>query len=139
MLGRLFLELGIYLKEHRLGALYTSPADISWGPDILVQPDIFVVALDEAATGDWSRMRSLPLAIEVLSPSTARYDRFTKRRLYQEVGVPLYWLVDADARHVEVWTPDATFPVIEREKLVWSPDGARRAFETPIPALFGPV
>ena len=52
---------------------------------------------------------------------TTRYDRFTKRRLYQEVGVPLYWVVDPDARQVEVWTPESTAPLLEREKLTWSP------------------
>ena len=50
----------------------TSPADISWGPDVLVQPDVFVVAPDEARTLTWSRVRTLLLVAEVLSPSTAR-------------------------------------------------------------------
>jgi len=90
----------------------TSPADISWGrDDVLVQPDVFVVVtLDEARTGDWSRLRSLLLLIEVLSPSTTRADRFTKRRRYQEAGVPLYWVVDGTEEHVEVWTPDVRVP-----------------------------
>ncbi len=39
------------------------------GPDILVQPDLFVVKTEEARTGDWSRMQTLLLAIEILSPS----------------------------------------------------------------------
>ena len=63
--------------------ILSAPADISWGPDILVQPDLFVVDRTEARTLDWTRMQTLLLAVEVLSPSTARYDRFTKRRLYQ--------------------------------------------------------
>jgi Uma2 family endonuclease len=88
---------------------------------VLVQPDLFVVTPDEARTFDWSRMQDLLLAIEVLSPSTTRYDRFTKRRLYQEVGIPLYWVVDPDARAVEVWTPAATFPQVEREQIPWKP------------------
>ena len=40
------------------------------------------------------------LAVEVLSPSSVRADRFTKRRLYQAQQVPLYWVVDADAGSV---------------------------------------
>ena len=27
--------------------MFTSPADISWGPDTLVQPDVFVVPIEE--------------------------------------------------------------------------------------------
>ena len=102
----------------------TSPADISWGSDSLVQPDLFVVPRAEAATLDWARMRTLVLVAEVLSPSTARHDREQKRRLYQEHWVGAIWLVDPDRRQVEVWTPAARFPTIETERLAWRPDAA---------------
>ena len=49
VLGRLQLALGNYLKSLGLAdALIASPADISWAGDILVQPDLFVVAPTEA-------------------------------------------------------------------------------------------
>jgi Uma2 family endonuclease len=35
-------------------------------------------------------MTALALAVEVLSPSTARADRQVKRRIYREEGVPEY-------------------------------------------------
>ncbi len=106
---------------------------------ILVQPDLFVVDLEEARTMDWSRMQHLQLAVEVLSPSTARYDRFTKRRLYQEVGIPLYWIVDPDAQVVEVWTPEATVPHEEREHIEWVPSGTGAPFELALTELFKPI
>jgi len=136
---RLFLALGKYLEEHPFGALYSSPADISWGPDLLVQPDLFVVDLEQARTGDWRRMQRLLLAIEILSPSTSRFDRFTKRRLYQEVGIPLYWVVDTDQRQVEVWAPQAIAPKIESERLVWQPAGTAQALEIPVLHVFRPL
>jgi Uma2 family endonuclease len=136
---RLVVALGKYLERERIGQLMSSPADISWGEDILVQPDLFVVRIDEARTMDWRRMRHLPLVVEILSPSSTRADRFTKRRLYQEVGVPLYWMVDADAKAVEVWTPSATFPAFERERLVWHPEGAGEPFVLPCAELFRPI
>ena len=139
VLGRLFLELGLYLRTVPAGALYTSPADISWGPDILVQPDLFVVDLLEARTAEWNKMQTLLLAIEVLSPSTSRHDRFTKRRLYQSVGIPLYWVVDAEARLVEVWLPDATLPVLERDRVVWEPQGAGEPFVMSAQPLFDAI
>ena len=52
-------------------------------------------------------MKDLLLVIEVLGPSTLRYDRFTKRRPYQERRIPSYWAVDGEERWVEVWTPAA--------------------------------
>jgi Uma2 family endonuclease len=100
---------------------------------------VFVVALDEARTMDWSFMKSLLLAVEVLSPSSTRADRFTKRRLYQEVGVPVYWVVDADEHFVEVWTPDTKFPHFEREELTWHPAGAQEPLRISLPELFKPL
>jgi Uma2 family endonuclease len=61
-----------------------------------------------------SLMKDLILAVEVLSPSSTRADRFTKRIEYQRQRVPAYWIVDADERVVEVWTPDDTAPRFER-------------------------
>jgi len=135
-LHRLHLALGTYLERERVGQLFTSPADISWGADILVQPDLFVVELAEARTLEWSRMKTLLLAVEVLSPSSARADRFTKRRLYQEQGVGTYWVVDVDAKAVEVWTPDAIFPAVERVQLTWHPAGATEPFRLALAGLF---
>ena len=136
VLIRLVGKLWVYLEAHPVGQLFSSPADISWGPDILVQPDLFVVDPAQAGTLDWSRMQRLLLAVEVLSPSSTRADRFTKRVLYQQVGIPAYWLVDADARAVEVWTPGASFPVVEDETLRWAPDGASAPLELDLGALF---
>ncbi len=137
--GRLFLALGNYLDREPVGVLLGPKGDISWGPDILVQPDLYVVRSDEARSLDWKRMKTLLLVAEVLSPSTSRYDRFTKRRLFQEVGVPLYWIVDPDQRQVEIWTPEATFPVIERERLRWMPEGAEMPCEVELGWVFREV
>jgi Uma2 family endonuclease len=63
-------------------------------------------------------------------------DRFTKRRRYQEAGVPLYWIIDGDERQVEVWTPGDVFPRIERDRLVWQPEGANASFTLPLQELF---
>ena len=127
-----------YLKQFPVGTLFTSPADISWAPDVLVQPDIFVVTASEARALEWSRMRSLLLAIEVLSPATQRYDRFTKRRLYQEYRVGCYWMVSIDERAAEVWSPDATVPRQERERLVWYPAGAAEPLIIPLRDILPP-
>ena len=139
LVARLHLALRSYLRTERMGHALASPADISWAHDTLVQPDVFVVPIDEARTLDWTRLRTLLLVAEVLSPSSARADRFSKRRRYQEAGVPLYWLVDGETLTVDVWTRDAEFPVIERERLVWHPTGATSAFTIELAELFRPI
>jgi Uma2 family endonuclease len=139
LVERLSFALGLYLRRHPVATLLTAPADISWGPDVLVQPDVFVVPLEEARTLSWAGLRTLLLVAEVLSPSSARGDRFIKRLRYREAGVPLYWVVDGDARSVEVWTPADDFPRIERQRLVWDPAGAGEPFELGLEELFRPV
>ena len=41
------------------------------------------------------------LVVEVVSPSSQRYDRVTKLRWYAQLGIPEYWLVDGTARTLE--------------------------------------
>ena len=41
------------------------------------------------------------LVVEVVSPSSRRYDRVVKARWYAEIGVPEYWIVDPESRTVE--------------------------------------
>jgi Uma2 family endonuclease len=110
-----------YLASHDLvRQLLTPPADITLSDDTLVQPDLLVA--DTAAflrSGKWTDVTTLFLVVEVISPSSVRADRTLKRPEYQAYGVPQYWIVDGDQRHVEVWTPDATAPVTLRDRLVW--------------------
>ena len=136
---RLVVALNEYVTTSSTGHVLASPADISWGPDILVQPDVFVASLSEVRTLDWTNVKTLLPAIEVLSHSTARADHFTKRRLFQEIGIPAYWIVDGDERTVEVWTPEQRFPTVERERLVWQPDRERAQFTVELSELFRPL
>ena len=120
VLAELFRVVDRYLSPHGVKDLLWSPADISFSSDTLVQPDLFVGDLGAfRASGKWEDLKVLHLVIEVVSPSSARADRFTKRRLYQEQRVPVYWVVDIDQRQVEVWTPDAQLPNVERSQLTW--------------------
>lgn len=132
---RLGTALGTYCDAAGEVEAMLSPADISWSDDTLVQPDLFVVPRAEAAAGDWRSVRTLLLVIEVLSPGTARHDRFTKRRLYQERRVPILWLVDADAGSVEVWTPDDRRPTVVHDALTWTAPGADAPLTIDVPTL----
>jgi len=136
---RLVRILDPYLQRFPFGHLVVSPADVRWGRDTGVQPDLFVVPKAVARTMDWSQIGELLLVIEVLSPSTRRADRFTKRRRYQEAGVPWYWIVDPEAKAIEVWTPEASFPTIEKTMVVWAPPDAPEPLRLDIAELFRPI
>lgn len=104
-----------------------------------VSPDLWAVRTAEWHAQDWDALTVPLLLAEVLSKSTRRRDRFAKRRAYLDAGVPLYWIVDADAHAVDVWTPGLDFPRVERERLVWHPEGAREPFTYALAELFAPV
>jgi len=137
---RLLETVRAYLRQEPVGLALGSRSDLSWGlRDVLVSPDLFVVPLDEARQLDWLSLRTVLLAAEVLSPSSLRADRFTKRRLYQEHGVPLYWVIDPDAHMVEVWHPADDFPATVRDRLEWRPAGSSGAFILDLGELFRPI
>jgi Uma2 family endonuclease len=128
------------VRSHSLGIALMSPADIEFSPRRLVQPDVFVApATERGRPRDWSDISSLLLAVEVLSPSTARADRQRKRRIYQSEDVPEYWIVDLDARVVERWRPGDERPEILAEVLVWHPQPAARPLSIELEAFFSDV
>jgi Uma2 family endonuclease len=129
-----------YVREHRIGHVLSSPSDLDLGAGQLLQPDLFVVLpVAGRPLRDWADAGVPLLVIEVISPSTARFDRITKRRRYQLSGVPDYWVVDLDARLVEVWTAAAASPLIEDSDLVWRPDLAALPLVIDLPACFSEI
>lgn len=87
-MGGLYRRIYDYLAREPVGVAVISPADVELDRHTLLEPDVFVVPL--GATGrprSWQDAKRLLLAVEVLSPSTARYDRVTKRRKFQRSGV----------------------------------------------------
>jgi len=118
-----------------LAQAFFSRGDVIWGPGEYVQPDLFVVPSAEV-TGDWRDCQTLLLAGEIVSPSSARADRVRKRELYQRRGVATYWVVDPDARVVEVWRPNDSRPEIVTDALRWRVAPEARHLVIDVPTLF---
>ncbi len=140
IVGELYGRLYQYLEPRRREArVVLSPADIRWPGEVLVQPDVFVVPAAELTAQDWSSVRTLLLAVEVVSPSSSRHDRVTKRQVYQRQRVATYWVVDPDARVVEVWHPDDQRPEIVTGVLTWRLPGAAEELRIELEAVFAGV
>jgi Uma2 family endonuclease len=63
----------------------------------LLIPDVLAVRKpDDDAYGDAPAFpaSAVPLAVEVVSPSSTTHDRFTKPALYAEARIPNYWRVE---------------------------------------------
>jgi Uma2 family endonuclease len=134
--AELMWRLDPYVREHRLGRLWTSPADIELDPRTLMQPDVFVTRSRRVKT--WKDALPLRLAIEILSPSTARADRIVKRRRFQRAGIEC-WIVDLKARLVERWLAGDKRPEVAAEKLEWQPEPALPPLVLDLVALFREV
>ncbi|MGH9346058.1 MAG: Uma2 family endonuclease [Vicinamibacterales bacterium] len=104
-LVRRLLEIVLEFTKHAGGEVFNAPFDIVLSDYDVVQPDIIYFSPATAARiRPREHVRFRPdLAIEVLSPSTARIDRGRKRELLARHGLPEYWLADYDARTLEVW------------------------------------
>lgn len=69
---------------------------VRYAPGSFVLPDVAVARAEDCGQ-DGIGVAPL-LVVEVLSPSTRRLDMGEKREIYAALGVPHYWLVDAE-RH----------------------------------------
>jgi Uma2 family endonuclease len=47
------------------------------------------------------------VAVEILSPSSLDRDQYIKRKLYERLGIPEYWVVDAEHGLMTVHRLDA--------------------------------
>jgi Uma2 family endonuclease len=99
----LALSLGLHVVKDNLGEVLTAPLDVRLSEDTAFQPDLIFVSNSRAGIILENWIEGAPdLVVEVSSPSTATYDRATKLPLYAEFGVSEYWLVDSQAKTVEV-------------------------------------
>jgi Uma2 family endonuclease len=98
---------GVMINVHR-GYV---PDVVGFTPDAELNPD-------EAVGG-------APFSVvEVLSPGTSKKDRTDKRRDYAVIGVPIFILIDTDARSMEVYRcENNTYgtPEILKNDDVWQP------------------
>ena len=99
--GGIYTAFVNFLKQNPIGEVY-SDVDVYLG-DKVVAPDVLFIAKERLNIAGELNIQGAPdLVVEVLSPSTARYDRKIKRQLYFANGVKEYWLVDPDQQLVEV-------------------------------------
>ncbi len=103
--GRLFMDLAGWVKDHGLGKVYDAPLDVVLSEYDVVQPDLLYVSRDRLSIIKEANIWGAPdLVVEILSPSTTKWDREIKREVYARFGVRELWLVDPQARSIEVAT-----------------------------------
>lgn len=141
---RIAFELAIllrsYVLHHQLGEVRLGPGAVKLDQATYFEPDVYVVP----GIGGRRPALGLPvtrllLAVEVLSPSSARHDRITKRRCFQKHGVPDYWVIDGEACAIEIWHPHDDRAVLTDDRLTWQPQGAEAPFQLDVASFFNAV
>jgi len=90
------------------GTAYSSPIEVYLDEHNVFEPDVLYLTPDSACQIGEKRLTGAPnLIVEVLSPSTTKYDREKKYHAYQRHGVDEYWIVDPANEAIEVYTLDA--------------------------------
>ncbi|MDR2183793.1 MAG: Uma2 family endonuclease [Clostridiales bacterium] len=73
------------------------------GRDTTLQPDLSVVCDLTKINDDKACVGAPELVIEILSPSTAKMDKFAKLEKYLHGGAQEYWIVDPADRTIQIF------------------------------------
>lgn len=111
--GELFAQMHDFLSDKPCKVyhapfgvrLFEQNNDTPDNVNTVVEPDIAVIC-DHNKLDDRGCKGAPDMIIEILSPSTAQYDRFVKFNLYQRAKVREYWIVDPHNGTVDVCIPD---------------------------------
>ena len=103
---KLILLLGGYNQEKSLGEIFHAPYDVYLDEhNAGIQPDILFVSHERNfVIRDNNGIVGAPdLIVEILSKGTAAKDRGIKKDIYEQFAVREYWIVDPQARSIEVY------------------------------------
>ena len=120
---RIAFALTAYAETHRLGEVFYAPCDVLLSDFDVVEPDIIFVSAEHAAIVTNANIKGAPdLVIEILSPSSRKYDEVVKLKRYDATGVGEYWIVDPERETVNVYRrADGRFALAETADAVTTP------------------
>ena len=89
--------------------VYSDNIQYKWrlqdGTEKTIIPDASINCMTKARRGN-SFIAAPRFVMEVLSPSTEKYDRTEKMELYREQEIEEYWIVDVKKKQVEIYELD---------------------------------
>lgn len=102
LVAKLLIKMGNHIERKHGGChIYPAPFGVRLFADDMtwVEPDILVVCKRDKLT-ERGCDGAPDLVVEIVSPSNATHDYFTKLRLYQQAGVREYWIVNPEEEKV---------------------------------------
>ncbi len=102
VIARLYRQLESYFEAGGRGEVFFAPLDVILNPHDVFEPDIIVVT--DAGQISRRAIEGPPtIVVEVLSPTSVKYDRVRKGNRYAALGLPHYWILDPPARRLECY------------------------------------
>jgi Uma2 family endonuclease len=102
--GNILYLLDQFLAKHLLGEVFVGPLDVFLSDVNIYQPDIIFISNGRKSIVSDQGIEGAPdLVVEILSPSTARYDKGPKRKVYARTGVKELWLIDPEIKTIQVY------------------------------------
>ncbi len=96
-------RLKAFAAGGKLGKVYVSPVDVVLTQRRVVQPDVLFITRNRLEIIK-DRIDGVPdLAMEVISETSWQRDRIQKKALYEQFGLPEYWIIDPDSETIEVF------------------------------------
>ncbi|HRI15455.1 MAG TPA: Uma2 family endonuclease [Verrucomicrobiota bacterium] len=133
--------LANYVRRQALG-IVLSEKGLCVFPRNDFMPDVVFYSSEKAAVLKPTQLKLPPpdLAVEVLSPSTAKRDRGVKFKDYEAHGVGEYWIVDPDRELIEQYVSErgAFVPRLKSGQGVLA-SSVVPGFRVPVRALFDPA
>ena len=103
-LRKLFRILDDYVSEKKLGEVFFAPLDVVLSPHDVVEPDLIFISNERIDRLTEKNIQGAPdLVVEVISESSRRLDKKTKKALYERFDVIEYWLADPELGIVEIY------------------------------------
>ena len=139
ILARFHDMLKTHVRQYNLGTTNIGPLDMVLTEHRVTQPDVVFISKERLGIIKDQIMGAADLVAEVHSPGSRRRDRIDKRDLYEQHGVREYWLIDPEAKTVEVLHLESgTYQLVGR----WHPGEQAQSrllkgFKVPVSGLFG--
>ena len=104
VLRKLTVIFDQFVTANQLGEILFAPFGVVLNNFSDVQPDLMFVSTAKADIVQEEGIFGVPdLLIEIISPSSLKTDRHTKFKLYEQMGVGEYWIVDVKNQSIEVY------------------------------------
>ncbi|MEZ4960219.1 MAG: Uma2 family endonuclease [Saprospiraceae bacterium] len=103
--GNLFTYMNVYIKEKKLGRLFSAPVDVYIDDNNGYQPDIAFVSNERSFLIEGGEfITGVPdIVVEIISPGSIKRDRIDKKENYERYAVKELWFVDPQNQTVEIY------------------------------------